>query len=155
MRQINPVYCHFLLLYYPFSILFLYFILQVKPRLETSQGVPLPHQTVGNAKNGNPLRLASSRSKKGGYGKKIGRRSYNSQYRGFLSFVFRPFAFDEDATYLFPTDTPWRQPPAHVGDVATPPAPTPNWVRHWDVKHLGWPGIWAGAVYPGSGAWGL
>ena len=155
MRQINPIYCHFLLLYYPFSILFLYFILQVKPRLETSQGVPLPHQTVGNAKNGNPLRLASSRSKKGGYGKNIGRRSYNSQYRGFLSFIFRPFASDEDATYLSPTDPPWCRLPTHGAVAAAPPSPTPTRSCHCWNEHLGWMGFWSGIGHPGGGTQGF
>ena len=52
-----------------FSILFLYFILQVKPRLETSERAPSPHQTAGNVGNGKPLRLASSRARKGSYRK--------------------------------------------------------------------------------------
>ena len=52
-----------------FSILFLYFILQVKTRLETSQGAPSPHQTAGNVVNGSPSRTASSRAQKGGHGK--------------------------------------------------------------------------------------
>ena len=51
------------------SILFLYFILQVKPRRETSQGEPPPHQTAGKVRDGNPLRSASSNTRKGGYGK--------------------------------------------------------------------------------------
>ena len=52
-----------------FSVLFLYFILQVKPRLETSQGAPPPHQTAGNSGNSNPLRSMSSRYRRVGYRK--------------------------------------------------------------------------------------
>ena len=63
-------YCHCFLLYYPFYTLFLYFILQVKTLLDTSQGLPPPHQTAGNVINGNPSRSASSRARKGGYGKR-------------------------------------------------------------------------------------
>ena len=37
-----------------FRIIFLYFILQVKPQQETMQGVPLPQQMAGNVGNGNP-----------------------------------------------------------------------------------------------------
>ena len=51
------------------SILFLYFILQLKLWLDTIQGAPHPYQTASNVGNGNPLRSASSRSRKGCYGK--------------------------------------------------------------------------------------
>ena len=80
-----------------FSILFIYFILQVKPWRDTSQGAPTPHQTASNVRNGNPLRLASSRAQKGGY-RKICRRFYRSQYEDFSSFHFCPFVSDKDAT---------------------------------------------------------
>ena len=53
-----------------FSLLFLYFILQVKLRLETDQGAPPQHQTGGNIVNGNLLISASPRARKGGYGKR-------------------------------------------------------------------------------------
>ena len=52
-----------------FSILFLYFVLKIKMRPETRKGAPPPHQTSGNVRNGNPLRLASFKYRKGGYGK--------------------------------------------------------------------------------------
>ena len=41
----------------------------MKLRQETIQGAPPPHQTAGNVVNGNPSRLASSNTRKGGYGK--------------------------------------------------------------------------------------
>ena len=70
MRQLNPGYCHCFLLYYYFFLFSLYFTLQVKPRPETSQGAPLPHQTTGNTRNGSSLRLASPSDQRGGYGKR-------------------------------------------------------------------------------------
>ena len=76
-----------------FSILSLYFILQVKPRLETIQGAPPPHQTAGNVRNGNLFQ-----SSKGGLQKKIGYRYYSSQYRVFPSLFFCPYASNDDPT---------------------------------------------------------
>ena len=49
--------------------LFLNFILQVKPRLDTSQRAPPPHQTNGYIRNGYHSRSESSRFRKRGYGK--------------------------------------------------------------------------------------
>ena len=68
---------------------YLYFTLQVKPQLETGQGELLPHQTVGNLGNGNPLRSAYPSAQKGGYGKKNSRFSTVANM-GF-SFLFRTF----------------------------------------------------------------
>ena len=41
----------------------------MKPRQETSQGAPSPHQTDCNAENGNPSISSSSNTQKGGYKK--------------------------------------------------------------------------------------
>ena len=40
------------------------------------------------------------------------------------------FFSDEDITYLFPTDTPWRQMPAYGAATAVTLAPTPTWDHH-------------------------
>ena len=138
-----------------FSILFIYFILQVKPRLDKIQGAPPPHQTSNNVGNGNPSRSASPRARKGGYGEKIIRRFYSSQYGDFPSFLFRPFASDKYATYIFPTDPPWRQPPAHSAATAAPPSPTPTWDFHRDTKHPGWTRFWVVTGHPGGGTRGF
>ena len=142
-----------LLLFY--SILFLYFTPQVKPRMETSQRAPPPHQTNGNVVNGNPFETGVFQILKGGLQKNIGCRSYGSQYGAFSSFLFCPFVYDEDATYLLLTDHPWHQPPAHGTTNTATQSPTSTQDCHWDSKHPGWPGIWAGTGYPGGGAQGL
>ena len=53
-----------------FLILFLYFIIQAKPRLDTSHGALPKLQMAYNIGNGNPSRLASLRSQKEGYRKR-------------------------------------------------------------------------------------
>ena len=72
--------------------------------------------------------------------KKIVRRSYISQYRAFPSFIFRYFSFNKDATYLFPTNTPWSQPLVHIAATAVPMSPT-NTLAHLTLgmdKSLRW-----------------
>ena len=76
-----------------FSVLFLYFILQVKPRLETSQGGLTPHQRAGNTGNSKPSRSASPRSRRGGYRKNwpyiLQQQKRGFSFLHFLSFCFR------------------------------------------------------------------
>ena len=109
-----------------FSILFIYFILKVKPRLETSQGAPPPRQTTGNVGSVNPLNSASPRAL-GGYGK-YWPYILQQPIRGFcilsvLSFCFRrgchlPFT---DRSPIYPTVCTRRRhchaagPDAHLG----------------------------------------
>ena len=61
----------------------------MKMWLDTSQGAPPPHQTAGNIRNGNPLRLAFPRSQKGGYGKILAVDTTSANTGLFL----RPFSF--------------------------------------------------------------
>ena len=63
--------------------------------------------------------------------------------------------FDEDATYLFLTDSPWLQPPPYGAAAATPPALTPTRDCHQNTKHLGWQGLQNCAGHPGGGTWGV
>ena len=121
----------------PFSILFIYFIRQVKPRLETIQGAPPPHQMVGNIENGNPLISASPRDRKGGNGKRSAVDPTAANTGIFLPFFF-PFVSDENATYLSPTDPPWCLLPAQGAAAATPPA------RRLPGISIGTLNIWSG-----------
>ena len=89
-----------------FSILFFYFVLQAKLRLETSQGVPPPHQTAGNVGNGKSLEVGVSQIPKRWLQKKISCRSYRIQYRYFTSFLFWSFVSVENATHNFPQKSP-------------------------------------------------
>ena len=61
-----------------------------------------------------PLDIDVFQSLKRGLRKKIGCIYYSSQYGDFLPFLFRPFDSDEDATYLFPTDSPWIRLPCTI-----------------------------------------
>ena len=70
-RQPDFGYYYCFPLHFPFLIPFLYFILHVKPWLQTSQGAPPPHQPASNAGNGNPSRSVSFRSWKGRYRKRL------------------------------------------------------------------------------------
>ena len=75
-----------------FSILFIYFILQVKQSLEKSQGVPpTPHQTAINVVKQKPLKVGVSQSPK---------RGLRKNYRAFPSFIFCDFDSDKDSTHL-------------------------------------------------------
>ena len=58
---------------------------------------------------------------------------------------------NKDATYLYPTDPPWRWPPAHGAAATAPLALMPTWARHRGTKYLGWPGLWIGAGHMGGG----
>ena len=132
---------------------FLYFILQVKPRQETNQGVPPPHQTADNVINENPSRLASSHTQKGGYGKLLAIGTMEANTGIFHPFLFRPLGSDKDATHLLPTYPPWRRPPAHSAVTAEPLDPAPTGACHQDADHLGRPGLWTGAGHPGGITW--
>ena len=132
-----------------FSILFLCFITQVKPRLDTSQVAPPPHQTAGNVRNGNPLISVSSRAQMGGY-RKILTVDPTEANTG----IFHPSFF----ILLFPTSMPltFSLPIPHGSErlhtaPPPPPAPTPTRARHWDAKHMVWLGLWYGSGYPGGG----
>ena len=69
-------------------ILFLCFIVQVKPRRETIQGAPPPHQTSGYVVNGNPSISASSHTRKGGYRKLLAVGSIEFNMGIFHSYFF-------------------------------------------------------------------
>ena len=132
-----------------FSIIFLYFILQVKTRLDTSQGVP-PH-----TKRPVTSEMATPQGRRLPYPemedtKNIVHRSYSSQYGAFLPSLFVLF-FDKDITYIFPTDPPWRRMPAYGAATAATLAPTSTWVHHQDNKHPVFPELWDGAGHPGGG----
>ena len=60
--------------------------------------------------------------------------------------------YDKDATYILPNDPPWCQLLAHSAAAAAPPLPAPTRDFHKEVKHLGWPGLWAGTGHPGGGS---
>ena len=112
-------------------ILFLYFILQVKPRLETSQEALPPHQTAGNVINSNPSRSASPRSRKGGYVKILAMDPTESNTGFFLPSFF---------VLLFPAMMPLTssQPIPHGDDrlyTAAPPAPMPNQEFHRETNN--------------------
>ena len=128
-----------------FLLFFLYFILQLKPWRNTSQGAPPPHQTSGNIGNGNPLRSASSNNRKGGYGKlsDVGPTEANTG-------LFHPSFF----VLWFPTSMPltFYRPIPHGAAAAAPPAPAPTRACHRYVENPGWLGLWAGAGDPGGGA---
>ena len=128
-----------------FSIIFIYFILQVKPHRETIQEAPTPHQTVNNVRNSNPLGSTSSNTRKGGYGKlsDVGPTEANTG-------LFHPSFF----VLWFPTSMPltFYRPIPHGAAAAAPPAPAPTRACHRYVENPGWLGLWAGAGDPGGGA---
>ena len=93
-----------------------------------------------------PFKIGASQSSKGGLQKNIGRRSYGIQYGDFSSLLFRPFASDGGATYLFLTNPPWRRPPANGAFDDVLPAPNPTRVCHRDSSGQGFglvQAIWA------------
>ena len=109
-----------------FSILFLCFILQVKPRRETSQGAPPPHQTVSNVGNGKPLRSASYHTQKGDYGKLSAVVPMEANTEIFhLSFFVLWFTTRMSLNLLL-ADPPWHRQPAQGAAADTPPAPAPT-----------------------------
>ena len=117
-----------------FFVIFIYFILQVKPRQETSQRVPPPHQTSGNVVNDNPLISVSSQTKKGRYVN--------------LSFFFIDFR----RGYHLPFPKPIPHGVNHL-HTAPPSAPAPTWYCHQDIEHMWQPGLWGGTGHPGGGVW--
>ena len=135
-----------------FSFPPLYFNTQVKPRMETSQGAPPPHQTVGNVGNVNPSRLAFSGSWKGGYGKisAVDPRVANTR-------LFLPSFF----VLLFPTrmpltfsrnDNPWQGPPAHGTGASALLALMPTQAHYQDTKYTRLWGFRDGVDHTDSGA---
>ena len=112
-RQPNTGCFHWFLLYYPFFcyISLFYYTGETaagyKPRVST----PIPNGQQRWKRQ--PLEVDVSQSLERGLRKKISNRSYISQYVRFPSFLFCTFVSNEDATYLFSTDPPWQQPPAH------------------------------------------
>ena len=78
--------------------------------METIQGAPPPpsHQTAGNVGNANPLILASSRGRMGGYGKIVAVDPTESNKGIFHPSFFVIFFSDDDATYLSANNPPCR-----------------------------------------------
>ena len=90
----------------------------MKPRQETSQGAPPPHQTAGNIRNGTPLKSASSNTQKGG-NRKLSAVDPTEANTG----IFRPSFF----VLWFPTRMPleFSRPIPHGADwlYTAPPPP--------------------------------
>ena len=103
-----------------FSILFLYFILQVKPWLDTIHGATPSRQTGGNFVKGNPLRSESPRAR-GVYGK-----IYAVYPTAAKTGIFHPSFF----ILLLPTRMPltFSQQIYHGDDRLQTALPLP---RHW------------------------
>ena len=102
----------------------------MKPRLETSQGAPLPHQMAGNPRNGNPLRLVSPRSRKGGYGK------ISADPTAANTGLLLPYFF----VLLFPTRMPLKfsRPISHgANQLHTVPPPLHFWTRRPHGIYIG------------------
>ena len=136
----NNRYCHIFLIYYPLCFYFIsLFYSTEKTANRDKPGGAAPKPNFRQCRKRKPLEVGAFQRPRG-LRKNIGRRSYSSQYGAFPSFLFRPFASDKYATYIFPTDPPWHQLLAHGAATAAPPAPTPTQDLYWDVKHLGWPG---------------
>ena len=132
-----------------FSILFLYFIIKVKPRLEIIQGAPPSHQTVGNVGNGIPSRLLSPRARKGGYGK-ISAVYPTASNTGILRPSFFVLLLPTRILLTFSLLIPHGADRLHTA--LLPPLRQPQYRdHHWDTKHPGCLGLYAVTGHMGSG----